>query len=263
MIEQNSNSSDNVTGSRNTVLLYKKLGETPLECILRHKADTGETRAMTYAGRLDPVAEGGLLCLIGDECKSKAKYLALNKKYTFEILVGFSTDTHDLLGLTEVTPLENLGEMDSKLLHSLQSFIGKQPQVYPAYSSKTVNGVQLHTLARANKLGDIDLPSREVEIFELKLCGTRSIYGKELLNNILNKIDLVKGDFRQEQIKEKWKNVLTGRESNSYEICKIEMHCSSGTYVRALIRDLSKKMGIPMCANSIKRTAVGDFVLPE
>lgn len=263
MVEQNTNSSDiksGETSSRNTVFLYKKLGETPLECILRYKADTGETRVMTYAGRLDPVAEGGLLCLIGDECKSKAKYLTLNKKYTFEILVGFSTDTHDLLGLTEVTPLVNLGEVDSKLLHSLQSFIGKQPQVYPAYSSKTVNGVQLHTLARADKLGDIDLPSREVEIFELKLCDTRSIYGKELLNNILNKIDLVKGDFRQKQIKEKWKSVLN--ESISYEICKIEMHCSSGTYVRALIRDLSKKIGIPMCAYSIKRTAVGNFVLP-
>lgn len=263
MVEQNTNSSDiksGETSSRNTVLLYKKLGETPLECILRYKAETGETRVMTYAGRLDPVAEGGLLCLIGDECKNKAKYLTLNKKYIFEILVGFSTDTHDLLGLTEVTPLENLSEIDSKLLYSLQSFIGKQHQVYPAYSSKTVNGVQLHNLARADKLGDIDLPSREVEIFELKLCGTRSIYGKELLNNILNKIDLVKGDFRQEQIKEKWKSVLN--ESISYEICKIEMHCSSGTYVRALIRDLSKKIGIPMCANSIKRTAVGDFVLP-
>ncbi len=264
MVEQYANLSNDKTdkaGSGNTVLLYKKLGETPLACLLRYKIDTGETRVMTYAGRLDPLAEGVLLCLIGDECKNKAKYLSLNKKYTFEILVGFSTDTHDLLGLTEVTPLENLGEIDSKLLHSLQSFVGKHHQVYPAYSSKTVNGVQLHTLARANKLGEIDIPSREVEIFELKLCGTRNIFGKELLKDILSKIDLVKGDFRQEQIKEKWKSLLN--ESISYKICKIEMYCSSGTYVRALIRDLSKKMGIPMCANSIKRTAVGDFVLPQ
>jgi tRNA pseudouridine55 synthase len=277
MIERNANSLDSLSGSKNTVLLYKKLGETPLECILRYKHDTGEKRAMTYAGRLDPLAEGGLLCLIGDECKRKNDYLSLNKKYTFEILVGISTDTHDLLGVVvqdsyDKTTEQNIGHdyssgeihISSDIINPsiLQEFVGKRIQKYPAYSSKTINGVQLHTLARANKLDEIDIPSREVEIFDLKIIGKNEIDAKDLLDNILHKVDLVKGDFRQDIIKKKWQEVLGKYENARFFIYKIDIFCSSGTYVRALIRDLGKKLGIPMCAYSIKRTAVGNFVLP-
>ena len=257
-------SADSIIDTVNKVVLNKRIGETPLECILRYKNETGEKRVMTYAGRLDPMAEGALLCLIGDECKNKDQYLALNKKYTFEILVGFSTDTHDLLGIvSDTNPTNGGSDLDTLLLQILPSFIGKQRQTYPAYSSKTVNGVQLHTLARANKVSDSELPSREVEIFELNLIGKRSIRGDALLKHIINKIDLVKGDFRQDLIKARWKKVLNNRNSKEFQIIEIEMSCSSGTYVRALIRDISQKVGIPMCAHAIKRTKIGDFELPK
>ena len=50
-------------------------------------------------GRLDPLAEGVLLILIGDECKNKEKYLGLDKEYEVAIIFGISTDTGDALGL--------------------------------------------------------------------------------------------------------------------------------------------------------------------
>lgn len=261
-------------GSEKFVFLYKKLGETPLECLLRYKEVSGEKRPMTYAGRLDPLAEGDLLCLIGEECKNKEKYLVLDKIYQFEILVGFNTDTHDLLGvvqrsLRDFRDVTHPGTTDLQLTQALQTFIGKQTQKYPAFSSKTVGGIQLHTLARETKLdisnrdvthpGTIEIPSRQIEIYEMKLIGSRTIGGKELLKNILYKINLVKGDFRQEQIKEKWGSVLASEVPNNFQIFEIEMSCSSGTYVRGLIRDLGKQMGLPMCAYSIKRTRIGDY----
>ena len=51
--------------------LYKKEGETPLEAIERFRRKNPEYRneKMTYAGRLDPMAEGVLLVLAGNECK--------------------------------------------------------------------------------------------------------------------------------------------------------------------------------------------------
>ncbi len=239
-----------------SVLLYKRLGETPLECILRYKKVSGENRVMTYAGRLDPLAEGVLLCLIGDECKNKDRYLSLSKKYKFEILVGFSTDTHDLLGIVDECGNPRSDQINSKLL---QEFIGKRLQKYPAYSSKTVDGVQLHTLAREDRLADIEIPSREVEIFDLRIIGKRKIDDDELLSNIISKIDLVKGDFRQDIIKNRWDHVLRSNKSTEFEIYELEMSCSSGTYVRALIRDTGDKIGVPMCAFSIIRTGVGEF----
>lgn len=248
------------------VLLYKELGQTPLECILEYKKKTGEDRPMTYAGRLDPMAEGILLCLIGEECKNKDKYLGLNKKYIFEILIGFSTDTHDLLGLIEehqnfaAIKNENHEFLNKEFNDLLISFIGKRNQIYPIYSSKTVNGKQLHALARAGIIDENEIPSREVEIFTLNKIDEIKISGANLLNEIIRKINLVKGDFRQKEIIEKWKHAISKEYKNlenTFSIIKIEMTCSSGTYVRALVRDISKLSGIPMCTYSIIRTEIG------
>lgn len=247
-----------------TVLLYKELGQTPLECILEYKKKTGEKRPMTYAGRLDPMAEGLLLCLVGEECKNKDQYLRLNKKYIFEILFGFSTDTHDLLGLVEedFAPIKNGGHkfLNNKEFNDLlSSFIGKRNQVYPIYSSKTVNGKQLHSLARSGLIDEDNIPSKEIEIFSLNKIDETKVSKTYLLEEIKRKINLVKGDFRQKEIIQKWTKVLSkysSKSENSFFIVKIEMTCSSGTYVRALVRDLSKLSGLPMCTYSIQRSHI-------
>ena len=74
--------------------LYKEKGETPLECIERHQLH----RPYTYAGRLDPMAEGVLLVLEGEECKDRERYLSKDKTYEYECIVGIKTDTSDALG---------------------------------------------------------------------------------------------------------------------------------------------------------------------
>jgi tRNA pseudouridine55 synthase len=246
----------------NLVLLNKKLGETPLECILRFKSANPkyEKVPMTYAGRLDPMAEGLLLCLIGEECKNKEKYLNLDKEYEFEILIGFATDTHDILGLiTEGRP--QCSVVVSDLDKFLGRLIGVQNQVYPSYSSKTVNGKQLHSLSRAGLIEEEDLPSREVKISEIKELSRKILNGSDLQTEIHRRINLVNGDFRQKEILAKWDEFLTVKEKCSFEIIKFRLICSSGTYVRALVRDISKQSGIPMCVFSIKRTTVGEYVV--
>jgi tRNA pseudouridine(55) synthase len=248
---------DNQIQMKNPILLYKKLGQTPLECLLEYKNKIGEERSMTYAGRLDPMAEGLLLCLAGEECKNKDQYLRLNKKYIFEILIGFSTDTHDLLGL-----VTGKADGNPNLQYLLNSFVGKHNQTYPIYSSKTINGKQLHTLARAGLINENEIPSREVEIFSLKILRETKIGREKLLQEIVNKIALVKGDFRQQEIAKKWLRVLSDESSmliNNFSIIKVEMFCSSGTYVRALVRDLGTLSKVSMCTYSIVRTEVGEY----
>ena len=53
--------------------IYKKAGETPLEAINRFRAANPEYRnvKITYAGRLDPLAEGVLILLAGDAVYEK------------------------------------------------------------------------------------------------------------------------------------------------------------------------------------------------
>lgn len=221
-----------------TLKIYKNIGETPLEALKKFQKNNPEYigQKMTYAGRLDPMAEGELLVLVGEECKKKDEYLEMNKQYEFEVIFGFKTDTYDLLGLSEHYDIDKEG-IKNNLEKNLQSFIGKRSQKYPPFSSKPVDGVALFERARS---GQIDkLPERIVEIYDLKLIGFRDISKDDFWKYLKDNISLVTGDFRQKEILDKWQdNLSKTREGESFLVCKIVMDCSSGTYVRSLVNDL-------------------------
>jgi tRNA pseudouridine55 synthase len=241
------------------ILLYKKLGETPLGCLERFRVEHSEYKdvPMTYVGRLDPMAEGLLLALAGEECKQKEKYLGLDKEYEAEILWGVETDTYDILGKVREGKNEIIKEQNIKIV--LEEFVQKRMQAYPPYSSKTVNGKQLFELARENDLPQ-EMPEREVEIFSIKIGNSKIIKNTELLEEIVRKINLVKGDFRQKEIERDWKKLLEGK-LLEFMITPITVSCSSGTYIRSLAHEAGKKLGIGAIAFSIKRTKVGRYTL--
>jgi tRNA pseudouridine55 synthase len=245
--------------NRGVHLIHKNLGETPHEAILRFKKENPEYDILpvTYAGRLDPMAEGLLVLLSGDRVMEKNNFLDLPKEYEFEILWGPQTDTLDILGLA----LEGDGEVPSEedIKKYLKKSLGKFEQLYPAYSSRPVNGKSLFEWAREGRISEVDIPKHTVEVFESEFLGRDKIKGKDLLNNILEKIDLVDGDFRQQEIKESWKNVLALKEKESYVVDKIKLKVSSGFYVRQFVFDLAKNFGQTALTASIIRTKIGDF----
>ncbi len=233
------------------IRIYKKLGETPLEALERVRLENPEysNLPMTYAGRLDPMAEGELVVLIGEACKKKDEYLNMDKEYEFKILFGFKTDSYDLLGIPKEASasIENIKEGLEK---DLQKFKGVRTQEYPPFSSKTIGGVPLF---QKTKNGEVfDLPTRQVEIYDLKILGFEEISGEKLLSEILERISLVRGDFRQEEVLESWKNILSQKEGENFLLAKVSMSCSSGTYVRSLVNSLS----FPATTFSIKRIRV-------
>ncbi len=244
-------------------LINKKLGETPNEAILRFKKENSEfdLLPMTYAGRLDPMAEGLLLILSEDSIKDKEEYLNLPKTYESEILWGFETDTLDLLGLLTVSPRLDLGETPSKeeVKEYLQKVKGKFEQVYPMYSSKPVLGKPLFQWAREDRTNEIEIPKHEVEILESNFIERKNISGKELLKEIVKRVGLVKGDFRQAEIIEKWKESLENKYTEEFILDKISIKVSSGFYVRQFISDMGMELGSGAVTFSIKRTNVGDY----
>ena len=238
------------------LILNKEIGETPLECIERFRGLNPRYVGipMTYAGRLDPMAEGVLVVLIGEECKNKDKYLGLDKEYEVEVLFGFETDTYDLLGkVTAVADTREGKIQKSRIEEILKTFVGKFVQVYPMYSSKTVDGKPLFTYAKSGGTPD-EMPTKEVEIYDIKMLEEREIDSETLLQEIKNNIAKVKGDFRQQEIVAKWESVC--RRSDYLQICKIKVSCSSGTYMRTLAHNLGQKIGVPALAYSIKRTKI-------
>ncbi len=245
--------------------LYKNIGETPLECIVRYKAEHPEHAStnMTYLGRLDPMAEGLMLVLAGNT-RDKKKYLEWDKTYEFEVLWGFETDTYDTLGIVTGTG-KMPQKLDFKMSKILENTQKKKTQAYPPYSSRTVDGKALHAWAREGKIDEIEIPTRQIKIFNLEHTNTRILKAKELLNDIESRVTLVKGDFRQSEILAKWKRAIELQaevnHTHDYLISGFRADVSSGTYIRSLAYEMGEMLGTSALAYSIKRTRVGEYTL--
>jgi len=272
------------------LILDKKRGETPLECLNRFKIDNSEYKdeKMTYAGRLDPLASGLLLVLVGEECKTKEKYLGLDKEYEVDVLLGFATDSYDILGKinknhsdssfwehenillnifsvrrrrsSQVSQKEN-PHFSINILSVIKSFVGKFSQKYPAFSSRTVGGEPLFALAKSGGISDEEIPTKDVEIKSIELLGEKNILKSDLEHFIKDSIALVSGDFRQEEILELWGKELENSRQTEFKIISIKVSCTSGTYMRSLANEIGIKMGIPALALNIRRNRVGAYNL--
>lgn len=210
------------------VTVYKNLGETPLQCLERYRleAGIGADVPMTYAGRLDPMAEGDLVILIGEECKGKDRFLPLKKEYEVEFLLGVETDTYDLLGLFQ--------KENEDVDFGIEK--GKIIQPYPPFSSKKFSGGKAET--------------KEVEIYDHKILGKRTISKEELHDQIKTRIALVKGEFRQKEILAAWDAYFAQTKKTDYKLIKAWIFASSGTYMRS-IAHRNKSL-----AYSVKRTSI-------
>ena len=79
---------------------WKRAGETPLQAMeaLRARDPALAGVPMVYAGRLDPMAEGVLLVLAGDDRHALPEHLRHDKRYRASFLFGVGSDTGDGLG---------------------------------------------------------------------------------------------------------------------------------------------------------------------
>ncbi len=249
-----------------TVLnLYKRKSETPLQTTERFVQARPEYsgQKMTYAGRLDPMAEGVLVVLVGDKAKERDSYTGLDKDYEFELVFGVETDTLDTLGLItasrEAKPLPTLDEVNA----ALRKYVGTFEQQYPAYSSKVVNGVSLFEYARRGTISTITIPKHEVTVSKLEATGASDVSREELGQKILSSIAAVRGDFRQGHIVEAWEGYLTKSAPATFKVYRLSVSCGSGFYVRQLVSDLGKDFGLGAVTLSIVRTRVGSYSLAD
>ncbi|HEV8666445.1 MAG TPA: hypothetical protein VN665_01175 [Candidatus Paceibacterota bacterium] len=246
------------------VNLYKELGETPRERLerLRTQKPHFEHEVLSYAGRLDPMAEGVMLCLVGSANSRREEYLNMNKEYTLDVLFGFETDTYDLLGkVIESGEVEHITK--GSINTALNEFRGKLNQEYPPYSSKTVDGKALFQWAREGLLNSIVMPSRTVTVFEIEITHLYKIKEPHLMHYIETCINKVNGDFRQEEALRIWKRHLMMNGTREFPAATIKISCSSGTYARSIAHGLGQELGVPALALHILRTQVGEYTIDK
>lgn len=250
------------------ILLNKPLGFTPLQALesLKLQDPTLKNKKLTYAGRLDPMAEGLLLILKSPTQSIKEKFLNLDKTYQFKLLLGASTDTYDLLGQPARTDLAGTTDQANTstrtdLAGILPQFTGEYLQPYPPYSSKPVNGKPLFYYARTNQLSKINIPTKKIKIKSLKLISSQTISKSKLKRHLLQSIKLVKGDFRQPEIIKSWQKYFSASLQSNFTTYTLEVKCSSGTYIRSLAHRIGLELNYPTLALSIKRTQVGPYLI--
>lgn len=253
------------------VVLEKPVGETPLSTLSAWKRTHPEhehTR-LTYAGRLDPMASGSLLVLIGDECKKRDRYMQRDKEYEIEILFDIHTDTGDVLGLPTLNIPES-APTSGELSAALQKMRGSHIVPYPAFSSKTVAGKPLFMYALENTLDTISLPTHTETIYRAQLVSLRTLKIPELQKRIAETLShaprtseeskTLGTDFRQGTIKAAWGKLLETAPARTFCVATVRVVCTSGTYMRTLAGRMGSALGTSGMALSIHRSRIGTFL---
>jgi tRNA pseudouridine(55) synthase len=242
------------------ILWYKKRGETPLQALTRLRLEKPELiqETLSYAGRLDPMAEGALPVLVGkEENKNRKDFLQKDKEYQADFLIGCSTDTHDVLGVIVDT---NFKIFESEKINSVfESLTSITEQTYPWYSSKPVNGISLFEHARKGNF-DIERPKRDVKIYSVSDISVCEVDVKNLIEQNIKDVQNVIGDFRQEEIVESWRKVLElagqAKPAPLAQLVSCTLRVSSGTYIRSLTENIEQALGVPVLLQKLIRTEV-------
>lgn len=247
---------------KNVICIAKQVGETPLEAIVKFKKSnpTYKSTKISYAGRLDPMADGLLLLLVGEENKKRKQYENLKKTYEFSVVFGITSDSYDRLGRISVSQSRNLYTED-KLRNAIKLISILTSQSYPPYSSRTVHGKPLYWWAREKRLDEIELPTRNILITKFEINYISTSTGEEIAKESIKRISQVNGEFRQKEILDDWRNFREKHAHEKFSVATITLECTSGTYVRGLTHTIGEMIGCGALALSITRTSVGNFKL--
>lgn len=252
------------------VVIHKNRGETPLEALEKWQIEHPKLASLpaSYAGRLDPMASGKLLVLLGEECKKQAEYTGLDKEYVIEVVLDLSTDTGDALGLPTYTGTVTHADK-TKAQPAFAAVTGTHTVPYPTFSSKTVNGKPLFMYALEGRLDTIRIPEHDETVYGIKLLNVEHLPAYELQNRITKTLaevprsdepsKVLGADFRQDVIRAGWRALFDRMSKRDFTILKLRVTCASGTYMRTLASRIAKECKTEGFALSIERTRIGNY----
>jgi tRNA pseudouridine55 synthase len=208
------------------VVVDKPAGMTSHDVVGRLRRLLG-TRKIGHAGTLDPMATG-VLVLGVQRATRLLGHLALDTKaYTATIRLGATTSTDDAEG--ELTSsADTAGVTEDAIRSGMAALTGDIEQVPSSVSAIKVDGKRSYARVRAGER--VELPARPVTVSEFAPLGSLGPSGS-----------------------------LGLRRDGIYTDLDVRVECSSGTYVRALARDLGAALGVGGHLTALRRTRVGPF----
>ncbi len=179
------------------------------------------TRKIGHAGTLDPMATGLLVLGVDGGTKLLQFISGSDKQYLATIRLGAATHTDDAEGDAVFTASAQ-AITASQIDAEIAKLTGEITQIPSSVSAIKVDGKRAYDLVRDGK--EVELKGRIVTVSNFQRTSEPQITG----------------DFLD---------------------CDAVVDCSSGTYIRALARDIGAALGVGGHLTMLRRTKIGNFDL--
>ena len=210
-------------------LIDKPQGWTSHDVVAKLRSIAG-TRRVGHAGTLDPMATGLLLIGINSATKLLTFLVGEDKTYFATIRLGASTITDDkeseFLSVAEPTRVTEISASDIET--AIAKLRGQIQQVPSSVSAIKVDGQRAYAKVRSGD--EVSLAARTVTISRFEILSEPKFV--EVDGATFIDIDVV-------------------------------IDCSSGTYIRALARDLGVALGIGGHLTALRRTRIGAYSVDQ
>ncbi len=181
------------------------------------------TRRVGHGGTLDPMATGVLVLGVERATKLMNHLILTDKTYLATIRLGIATSTDDAEGT--VLSTASAAEIEpAAIAAAISTLTGEIQQRPSSVSAIKVGGERAYARVRAGET--VELAARPVTVERFELLGPPRHVG---------------------------------------QCCDLDVlvDCTSGTYVRALARDLGDLLGVGGHLTALRRTRVGVFTLEQ
>jgi tRNA pseudouridine55 synthase len=215
--------SDGLTGA-GLLVVDKPAGLTSHDVVARCRKLLN-THKIGHAGTLDPMATGVLVLGVERATKMLGLLTLTTKAYTATIRLGQASTTDDADGEL-LAGGDTSGITVNALEQAIGALTGSIQQVPATVSAIKLGGQRAHARVRAGE--QVNLAARTVTVIRLHVCAQR----KATTDDGVSVLDL-----------------------------DVAVECSSGTYVRALARDLGAALSVGGHLIALRRTRVGSFTL--
>lgn len=206
------------------VIVDKPSGFTSHDVVAKMRG-IARTRRVGHAGTLDPMATGVLVLGVEKATKLLGHLALTEKEYLGTIRLGQNTVTDDAEG--DITSSTDASRVTRDAIDAgIAKLSGDILQVPSKVSAIKINGVRSYKRAREGE--EFDIPARPVTVSSFAVYDVRDAVAEDGTPVL----DLV-----------------------------VSVVCSSGTYIRALARDLGADLGVGGHLTALRRTRVGPYKL--
>lgn len=212
--------------ARSGILLIDKAQGLTSHDVVSRTRKLADTRKVGHAGTLDPMATGLLLLGLNSSTRLLTYLVGLDKEYLATIRLGSTTSTDDAEGETvDAADAAAVAAVTSEAIAAgIAELSGDIEQIPSTVSAIKVGGRRAYALARAGE--QVELKARPVTISEFIVVGEP-------------------------------------RAGDGYLDLDVRVVCTSGTYIRALARDLGADLGVGGHLTALRRTRVGPFHIDD